>query len=78
MNHFVKNMLLYSINKNGLNYNKMLEYCNMYSCDRRYKPFILTSTCAYAYCNHSGIIRYMNCEYYYRFIDKDNVVIERR
>lgn len=70
--------ILTGMNKNGLNYNKILEDCNMYSCDRRYKPFILACTCAYAYCNHSGIIRYMNCEYYYRFIDKDNVVIERR
>lgn len=74
MDNFVRKMLLYSINKNGLDYNRMLEYCNMHSCDRRYKPFILACTCAY----RSGIIRYMNCEYYYSFIDKDNIVIERR
>lgn len=76
--NFIKNMLLYSVTETGLVYNKMIEYCQLYSIDRRYKPFILASTTALSYCNISGIIRYMNCEYYFRFIDEDNVIIERR
>lgn len=75
---FLKNMLLYSITKTGLNYDKMLEYCKIYAADRRYKPFILASVTAYSYCNQSGIIRYMGCEYYFKFTNKDNVIVERK
>lgn len=59
--NYIKNMLLYALEKNNLNYNKMLEYCNIYSNDRRYKPFVLACTTS----GNSGIIQYQNMKYYF-------------
>ena len=73
---FVENMLKYASEKNGINYDKMIEYCKIYASDKRYKPKFLASTCTWSY-NQSGIIRYKGGEYYYRQ-EGDKVFVENR
>lgn len=62
---FIKNMIEYAKTKNGINYNLMIEYCNNYAADKRYKPFILASTTS----GKSGILKYRGYKYYWYIIN---------
>lgn len=76
MLEFVKNMLEYAATKNGINYNKMQEYCKMYASDRRYKPYFAGATCSSAW-NESGFIVYRGMRYYYRQNGENSVIVEK-
>lgn len=73
---FVKNMLEYASTKNGINYEKMQEYCKMYASDRRYKPYFAGATCTWAW-NESGFIVYRGMKYYYRQNGENSVIVEK-
>jgi len=73
----IEDMLNYAGSKNGVVYEKLLEYCNRYATDRRYKPFLLAATCSWSY-NQTGIIRYMNVDYYFRQLEDNTFRVELR
>lgn len=75
MLEFIKKMLEYSSEKNGISYKKMQEYCNLYASDRRYKPYLNACTCS-CYFNQTGYITYRYMRYYYMQNDKNSVLVE--
>ena len=76
MLEFVKNMLEYAATKNGINYEKMKEYCKMYTSDRRYKPYFAAKTCTWSW-NESGFIVYRGRKYHYRQNGGNSVIVEK-
>lgn len=61
---FVKRMLEYASERNGISYNKMQEYCKMYASDKRFKPYFLGATCSWSW-NQNGFIVYRGVKYYF-------------
>lgn len=64
MKNLITMALAHGAERTGINYNKANDYLKRLSYDKRYKLFILASTCVHNF-NQSGIVKYMNKTYYY-------------